>query len=433
MVLTLGRDMRRVLSLLAVLTLSSAARLPAQQPTPGATVDSAALAVYLDCQAGGCDFAFFQTELTAFNWVRDRQSADVHILVTGQLTGASGREYTVTFIGLRQFSGLTDTLKVVTMPAATSDDQRRALLRTFRSGLVRYAARTRLADRLSVSFGTAGPVGSRPARRDPWKAWVFQASYGFWKNGEETYRSKDEWGEFEANRVTTQWKTQLSYGLNRSKSEFELDDTTTFVNKQNGFNASVLEVKSLGEHWSIGFRGNLNGSTYDNFKRVLRLTPALEFNVFPYSASTRRQLRIEYNAGFARYAYHDTTIFDKLAEDRAIHRVQISASSREPWGSINVGVNGIWYLDDGEVYRIGAFGGASLRLVKGLNLNFNANYRSIHDQFYLPKKLFTPEQILTRQFQRGTTYQYWANVNLSYTFGSIFSTIVNPRFGGGFD
>ena len=88
--------MRRLLATLAVLSLMTAARMAAQQPTPPAA-DSAtkALAVYLDCQENGCDFQYFQNEITAVSWVRDRQNADVHILVTGQSTGAGGREYTV--------------------------------------------------------------------------------------------------------------------------------------------------------------------------------------------------------------------------------------------------------------------------------------------------------------------------------------------------
>src|SRR5438128_8192569 len=105
-------------------------------------VQAAALKTYLDCNDfQGCDFDFFRTEITAVNWVRDRQVADVHILVTTQQTGAGGREYSVNFLGLRQFSGIADTLKFVTQPAATGDEKRRGLARVFRLGLVRYLAR----------------------------------------------------------------------------------------------------------------------------------------------------------------------------------------------------------------------------------------------------------------------------------------------------
>jgi hypothetical protein len=427
--------MRRFLACMAVLSLTTAASMAAQQPTVPPPGTGAALTLYLDCDENGCDFSYFQTEITSVSWVRDRQSADVHILVTGQSTGAGGREYTVSFFGLRRFTGLVDTLKVVTLPAATSDDRRKALVRTFRAGLVRYVARTAIADQVSISFGEAdGKAGAAQPNKDRWKAWVFEASLGYFGQSEATYSSSDRYGGFEANRVTKQWKTQLEVSKSESRSDFEIDDTTTFVNKQNRFGASALQVKSLGEHWSAGIRGTVSGSTYDNFKRVVRVTPAVEFDVFPYSASTRRQIRVEYNAGYANYAYHDTTINNKLSEEMPIHRLVVTVSAREPWGNINVGANGIGYLNDRELYRLGTFGQASIKLVKGLNLNFFGNYQSIHDQFYLAAKDFTPQEILTRQFQRGTTYRFWGNVNISYTFGSIFNTVVNPRFsGGGFD
>jgi len=160
---------------------------------------------------------------------------------------------------------------------------------------------------------------------------------------------------------------------------------------------------------------------------------AIEYNIFPYSASTRRQLRIEYNAGYADFTYSDSTVNDKLKEGKPIHRLQVAVSAREPWGSSNFGVNGVHYLSDSTQYRIGVFGGMQLKLAKGLSINFDGNYQSIHDQFYLAKKDFSPSEILLRQYQFGTKYRFWGYVNISYTFGSIFNTVVNPRMSGAFN
>ena len=65
------------------------------------------------------------------NWVRDRQVADVHVLVTEQETGAGGDEYTFTFIGLQRFTGMTDTLRYASSPVATDDEERRGVARMF--------------------------------------------------------------------------------------------------------------------------------------------------------------------------------------------------------------------------------------------------------------------------------------------------------------
>ena len=39
--------------------------------------------------------------------------------------------------------------------------------------------------------------------------------------------------------------------------------------------------------------------------------------------------------------------------------------------------------------------------------------------------------VLLRQQQLKTSYRYFAYAGLSYTFGSIFNNVVNPRFGNG--
>jgi hypothetical protein len=41
----------------------------------------------------------------------------------------------------------------------------------------------------------------------------------------------------------------------------------------------------------------------------------------------------------------------------------------------------------------------------------------------------TPEDILLQIRQLETQYDYYTSVGISYKFGSIYSNIVNPRFG----
>src|SRR5690242_5333474 len=131
--------MRRCLSLLAALLLVFAARAVAQQPAPSqGTTPAGALFVFLDCQNVGCDEDYIRTEINSVNWVRDRAVSDIHVLITGQDTGAGGREFTLTFIGLRGFSGIQDTLKFTLPPSFTPEDRRVGQVRLLRIGLVRY-------------------------------------------------------------------------------------------------------------------------------------------------------------------------------------------------------------------------------------------------------------------------------------------------------
>jgi hypothetical protein len=74
------------------------------------------------------------------------------------------------------------------------------------------------------------------------------------------------------------------------------------------------------------------------------------------------------------------------------------------------------------------FGNVSLNLIKGLSLNLNTNVDWIRDQITLPAEEATSEEVLVNQRQLATSYRYFVFFGVSYTFGSIFSPIVNPRF-----
>jgi len=48
----------------------------------------------------------------------------------------------------------------------------------------------------------------------------------------------------------------------------------------------------------------------------------------------------------------------------------------------------------------------------------------------LPKGGASLEEVLLRRKMLETSYTYYFSIGLSYTFGSIYSNVVNPRFGG---
>jgi hypothetical protein len=57
----------------------------------------------------------------------------------------------------------------------------------------------------------------------------------------------------------------------------------------------------------------------------------------------------------------------------------------------------------------------------------------IHDQLYLAKGDLTREEVLLRQTQLATGYRARLYAGVSYTFGSVFNNVVNPRFSIGDD
>jgi hypothetical protein len=76
------------------------------------------------------------------------------------------------------------------------------------------------------------------------------------------------------------------------------------------------------------------------------------------------------------------------------------------------------------------YGGTSVRLFKGFSFNVSGGYNRIRDQIGLRKDDATTEEVLLRLKQRATGYSYNMNFGISYSFGSIFNSVVNPRFNG---
>ena len=105
--------------------------------------------LFLDCQYE-CDIDFTRTEIPWVDHVRDRADADLHVLVTTRSTAASGREFTLAFIGLKEFAGLGDTVTVVSPESDSQDGRRRMVTEAIKRGLLRYVARRPGSEKLTV-------------------------------------------------------------------------------------------------------------------------------------------------------------------------------------------------------------------------------------------------------------------------------------------
>ena len=395
-----------------------------QQPDTVDTLKALALKVYLDCPS--CDDDYVRTEITFVNYVRDRKEAQVHILATTQSTASGGREYTFNFIGQLEFAGKHDTLTYVSRQQDTADIIRAGIVRTLKRGLMYYVAKTPLADQIEISFKQA----MKPtAVVDKWDSWVFRTSANSFFSGESKRNSLSLNGSISANRITPELKIRLSLGGNYNENNFVIDDTTTYSRFTHSASSFGLVVKSISEHWSIGVLGKANSSSYSNIRQQLILSPAMEYNLFPYSESTRRELRFLYTVNYNPVEYIDTTIFDKTSESLLSESLDITLAMKEPWRSVRVSLNGSHYFHDFRQYRVRLFGDVGLRLFKGLSLNLYGNISRIQDQRSLLKRDFTTEEVLMGTGQLATDYSFYGSIGLSYTFGSIYSNVVNTRFG----
>ena len=415
---------------LATAILASTARTQEPTPPPGNT-DGEALRVFVDCVQMYCDTDYLRTEIDFVNHVRDRQVADVHVLVTSERTGGGGREYTLEFIGRGRYATQSDTLRWNEPVAASDDDTRSGLARTIKLGLVRFVAATPRGARLEITYKpSAGEktAGVTPAH-DPWNYWVYRLRGNGNVNGEKSSRSFDGFGSFSANRTTEAWKITSSLTVNYSESKFDYAGTK-YNSYSHGYGANALVVKSLSQHWSAGGRASVQSSTRINQDFAVRVAPAVEYNVFPYSEATRRALTLQYSLGVAAVNYTEETIFDRTSEVLADEMLTANYDLKRNWGSVSTSLEGAHFLHDASKWHVQSFLSLEVRLFKGLSLNGFGSASLIRDQLFLPKASTAPEDVLLQRRQLATGYRYFSGFGLSYSFGSIYNNVVNTRFGG---
>lgn len=386
----------------------------------------AAPKVFID--GGRIDIDYIRTEITFVNYVWDRKEADVHVLITQQRTGGGGREYTIAFLGQNAYSNLNNELKFYSNRTETDDEVRKGMVQILKLGLAPYAARTPISKILSLN--TNGKV--RPtAVVDRWDFWVFSFSARGRLSGEQTRKYDSFNANISLNRVTPASRLRLGFSGSIDESKFNYVD---YQDESSSRSKSIdgLYVKSLSDHWSVGSYVNLSYSTYSNIDTGFSIAPAIEFDVFPYSESTRRQLRILYRAGFTYNKYIEETIYDKLSQRLFSEVLTATLSFTEPWGNAEISVEGSHYFHDFSYNRLRLSGSLSLRILKGLALTVDGRYAAVHDQLSLRKSEVSLDDLLLRRKELATGYNYSVSVGFNYSFGSVYSNVVNPRFGGGF-
>ena len=383
-----------------------------------------AINLFVDCNY--CDIEYFKETITLVNYVRDPNGADVHLLITEMETGSGGTEYTLAFYGIDKYNKLTDTLSFALPPSSTDEEEREAQVLNIKKGLTPFILKTPFSKYISISYKME--EGSRQDLvEDKWKSWVISTDVSGFANGESMYSSLNLWSSVEVSKITPDIKYELSYNNNFSESIFIIADVKeVFYSRSNSLNALV--VKSVGEHWAIGGFSNIYGSTYSNIEYAISLTPAAEYNLFKYKDATTKQLRFLYRIGYKYNDYIDTTIYNKTTELLPYHHLSINFKSVKKWGSVEGSVYASNYLNDFSKNRVGIQLGSDIRLFKGLSFRLYGGYSQKRDQISIAKETSSKADVLLRKKEMASDYSFWVNFGLSYTFGSIYNNVVNPRF-----
>jgi len=419
-------------SLYNILLLITAILIPSnilsqENQFSGDTTRVNAVKIFLDCD--DCDMNYTRQEIPYINYVRDVREAEVYILVTDQNTGSGGEQFTFTFQGQGKFKGLNDTLTYTSSPDQTNTIIREKRTNMLKMGLMRYVAKTPLFNEIEIDHNR--DLESEEVV-DRWNNWVFELSTEPQFESEESAKQLELRNSININKVTPDIKLEIEmdHFFNREKfiENAGTDSSSTSTYTTSAFMLDNLFVKSLGEHWSAGLKWNLGSSTRENFNFRTDFLPSIEYDIYPYSESTHRQLRILYGAGIQVNNYIDTTVYNKVKENLFLQRLNVAFQIQKKWGSINLILIASNYFHDFSKNRVELGSSVNIRIVKGLSISLNGGVAHINDQLNLKKGDVSEAERLLQLRELATKYRIEGGVELTYTFGSIYNNIVNPRF-----
>lgn len=394
------------------------------------TLRKGAVKVFIDCEF--CDMNYIRQEITYINYVRDVKEAEVYLLVTNQESGSGGHQYTLLFQGQGRYKGMDDTLTYTSNPDETNTVVREKRTKMMKMGLMRYVAKTPLYNEIEIDHN----LELREEEvTDKWNNWVFEISLEPVFQAEETNKELDLKTSLNINKITDKFKLEVEMDNFYNREKFieypntDSVETSTFIKSSRRMNN--LFVKSIGDHWSAGLKWNLGSSTYENYNFTTEFLPSVEYDIFPYSESTHRQLRILYGAGLQYNNYIDSTVYFKTAEMLGKQSLSLAFQVNKKWGYINLALEGSNYFNDFSKNRVTLITEINIRIFKGLALQIEGGVAHVNDQLNLRLGTVSEEERLLKLTEMATKYMVEGGIELTYTFGSIYNNIVNPRFGNG--
>ena len=153
--------------------------------------------VFFDCDGRDCNSEYYRTEITWVNWVRDREVADVHIIMTSLRTASGGQEYQIDMIGYREFDGYEDSSLFQALSTDTDRERLDGITHALGLSLGRFASESGFRGIVTLQGPDNPTQGGPGANRmvsqeevdDPWNLWFFRFNGSGNLDGEETRSS----------------------------------------------------------------------------------------------------------------------------------------------------------------------------------------------------------------------------------------------------
>jgi hypothetical protein len=383
------------------------------------------LKIYLDCEY--CDTDYYKQELEYVEFVRDRKFADVHVFFTTQNNATNGDKYTIEFTGNNKYKSINDKLEFSTTGETTTEQRRKIILKNLQIGLFRYWMANGLKDKIVLNIKKENKEKDKKEEVDSWNKWTFRLSGRGYFNGEESSSSRYLNGSFSIKQVKEKNKFSLNMGLNNSKSVFTYEDEDIISERKSSYIYSN-DIYSISNHLSVGVFANAGNSLFSNKAFYYSIKPGVEYNFFDYKDSEKKAIFLNYKVGSVFNRYYEETVFGETKELLWQHNLTLGALVVQKWGNISGGIEYRSYLHDSALNGFNINLNTNLKVFKGFSIDFWGNYGLSHDQINIKAGGSSIEELLLQQKQLKSGYSYYGGIGISYTFGSIYNTIVNPRF-----
>jgi len=417
----------------AMMFMAASVALPrendSRQDTSVNQVSNGRLAVFLDLQ-WGVDRDYIRQEIPVVDYVRDKELADVHIIISRHEAGQAGTNYEISLIGRGSFRKMDNTLRYWSPASQTDHESREGYTKMIKIGLAPYIASLEsMPGKISLHYevDSTSEMDQITTRvEDPWRSWVFEIYGGGYFDSEQTRNSTHIRYGFYADKVTKDWKIRARPYFNYNEDNYEVDDTLiTNIRHRDGFDGYL--IKSLSDHWSAGVFTQMLSSTYHNFDFQVEVSPAIEYSLFPYEEATRRAITVAYKLDYSYNDYEQKTIYGKRNEVLWGHSLVVAADFRQTWGTIRAGITGSQHFYDLSSNRAELFTRMDVRIFKGFSLTLRGDINFINDLVAIPMAEMTTEEILLERRRRSTNYELDGHIGFTYTFGSELSKAYNPR------
>ena len=421
----IGKFFRRLVLFLMIAALFFSTLFSQENSVSASDAGNQKLNVFV---SGFPDISYLNDKINFALFIKEKNLALVTVNIEENPSVSGGKEFIITYSGQGKLKGISDVLSFVPQPGETEEKTRQTLARILEIALVKYAAHTPTGEKISINYShTEEQVA---AVKDKWNYWLFSLNFHFNLNRNQSMKSNSFSGGFSARRITDEWKIRADFRTNYNENIYDMEEIgLSYTNITRNHNFDGLIVKSMNDHWSIGTFINASQRTYYNNKFSFEISPAVEYNIFPYIESEKRSFTFLYKLGYIYRNYWEETIYEKTKEGLLQTSLVADVEIIKTWGSLESSLTGSAYLKDLSMNRLTWDFEIDIRIFKRLTFDIQWQVSMIHDQIFLGSGGASLEEILLRRKRLETGYDYSIEFGLGYSFGSLKSTVVNPIFG----